>query len=150
MRDQVRISDRVVVGNEPPTAEMVDRLARDGFKAVVNLRTANEPKQVLTPDQERAAVEGAGMAYRHIPVASTGLSPELVDSFREAVSRLPAPVFVHCASGRRAGSFSVMLAAAEEGLSGDSALKKASDLGFDWSNAPDLEAFVRRYVDRSR
>ena len=150
MSDRIMINDRLVVGKEPPSAEMVHRLARDGFKAVVNLRTAQEANQVLTPEQERATVEGAGMVYRHIPVASTGLSPELVDSFREEVSRLPAPVFVHCASGNRAGSFSVMLAAVEEGRSGASALKKAKDLGFDWSSAPELEAFVRRYMEGAR
>lgn len=81
---------------------MVGRLARDGFKAVVNLRTAQEP------------------------------------------------ALVHCASGKRAGSFSVMPAAAEEGLSGDSALKKAKDLGFEWNNAPEFGAFVRQCLEGHR
>lgn len=147
--DRIRIDDRVVVGKVPPTAEVVQNLAREGFRAVVNLRTEAEEDQPLSPQQEGEAVRRAGMEYRHIPVSGSALDPSLVDRFRREVPQLPGAVFVHCASGRRAGSFAVMLAAAKQGLSGDEALAKARDLGFDWSGAPDLEAFIRNYLARA-
>jgi uncharacterized protein (TIGR01244 family) len=147
--DRIQINERVVVGKVPPTLQVVEGLTREGFRSVVNLREEAEENQALSPQQEGEAVRRAGMEYLHIPVSSGAMDPALVDRFRREVSRLPGPVFVHCASGRRAGTFSVMLAAAEEGLSGDAALARAKELGFDWSSTPELEAFIRRYLDRS-
>ena len=112
---------------------------------VLDLIRGRAVNQALSPQQEGEAVRRAGMEYRHIPVSGSALDPSLVDRFRREVPQLPGPVFVHCASGRRAGSFAVMAAAAEQGLSGGEALAKARDLGFDWSGTPELEAFIRNY-----
>jgi protein tyrosine phosphatase (PTP) superfamily phosphohydrolase (DUF442 family) len=48
------------------------------------------------------------MAYVHLPVPTNRLSGDLLARFHEEVSRLPKPVFVHCASGKRSGTFAVM------------------------------------------
>ena len=61
MSGRITINDSREVGDEPPSAEIVERLARDCFKTVVNLRTAQEANQVLRPEQERSAVQDAGM-----------------------------------------------------------------------------------------
>ena len=121
--DRVPVDERVVVGKSPPTPE---------------------ENQARSPEREGKAVRRAGMEYLHIPVSSAAMDPALVGRFRREVPRLPGPR----ASGRRAGSVAVMLAAAEQGLSGDEALAKAKELGFDRSGAPEHEAFVRGYVDR--
>lgn len=102
MTDRIRISDRVVVGKTPPSDLDLKGLAAEGFAAVVNLRRAGEPNQPLTPDEEGEAAARHGLRYVHIPVDGANIDEATIQSFRDEVARLPGPVFVHCASGRRA------------------------------------------------
>ncbi|MCB4824659.1 beta-lactamase hydrolase domain-containing protein [Roseicella aerolata] len=114
-------------------------MAQEGFKTVVNLRTAGEQNQPLSPEAEGEVARKAGLDYLHIPVASTDPRPEQVEQFREKLSGLPGPVLVHCASGKRSGAFAILQLATQEGLSGEDALARARTLGFDWKS-PELEA----------
>ena len=119
------------------------------FKAVANLRTHGEEDQPLSPDEEGRVVRGLGMAYLHYPVASGELSAELVDGFRRRLGELPRPLFAHCASGKRSGAFLMMHVAAETGLTGEETIRKAEEMGFE-CDTPQLEEFVRTYVDEHR
>ena len=85
-----------------PTPEQFTLVAQEGFKTVVNLALATSPGAV--PD-ERALVEGLGMAYVHIPVAFDG--PQLSDlqQFFAAVEQAPGKVFVHCIANKRVSAF---------------------------------------------
>lgn len=147
MAHRIRINDGLSVDTGQPTREELEHLAREGFKTVVNLRTAGEQNQPLSPEAEGEVARKAGLDYLHIPVASTDPRPEQVDQFREKLSGLPGPVLVHCASGKRSGAFAVLQIARQEGLSGEAALARAKELGFDWK-IPALEAFVVRYLDQ--
>lgn len=140
-------SDRPAVDTGQPGEEDFARLAEQGYAAVVDLRTEGEPNQPLPPAEEGGAVRKAGMEYIHIPVPIGNPLPEQVDRFREELSPLEGMVLVHCASGKRSGALAVLDAAAREGLSGDEAVSRAKDLGFDWKS-PELETFVRRYRER--
>ncbi|PHK95233.1 phosphatase [Pseudoroseomonas rhizosphaerae] len=148
MPNRIRINDRLSVDPTPPTREELERLAQEGFRSVVNLRTPGEPNQPLSPDAEGEATREAGLDYAHMPVAPTGLHSEQVDEFRQKLSELPGPVLIHCASGKRASIFGVLGLATEEGLSGEEALSRARALGFDWGS-PQIEAFIKRYLDQS-
>ncbi|MBP0447802.1 protein tyrosine phosphatase family protein [Roseomonas sp. SSH11] len=148
MPNRIRISDRLSVDPTPPTREELERLAQEGFRSVVNLRTPGEPNQPLSPDAEGEAAREVGLDYAHIPVAPTGPRPEQVDEFRQKLSDLPGPVLIHCASGKRASVFGVLGLAMEEGLSGEEGLSRARALGFDWGG-PEIEAFVRQYLDQN-
>ncbi|WP_424138248.1 beta-lactamase hydrolase domain-containing protein [Roseomonas chloroacetimidivorans] len=145
MAKRIRINDSLTVDTGQPTREELERLPREGFKAVVNLRTAGEQNQPLPPDAEGEVARKAGLDYAHIPVAPSGPQPEQVDLFRSQLSELPGPVLLHCASGKRSGVLGILVLAAQEGLSGEDALARARELGFDWSS-PALEDFVRRYL----
>lgn len=147
MGTHVKLNDRFTVGTGQPTEETLDDLARQGFKAVVNLRTRDERNQPLDPDAEGEKVRALGMEYRHIPVPGDIQDPARVDTFRDAVKALPGPVFVHCASGMRAGAFTIMHVASEQDQSGDEALATAREKGLPIT-APALESFVKTYVDR--
>lgn len=146
MTQRIRISDDLTVATGQPTREELERLSQEGFRAVVNLRTAGEQNQPLPPEAEGEVSRAAGLGYAHIPVAPTGPQPGQVDAFREKLAELPGPVLVHCASGKRSGVFAILHAAMQEGLSGKDALTKAQALGFNWQS-PELEDFVRRYLD---
>lgn len=149
MARRIKLSDGLSVDTGQPTREELGRLAQEGFKTVVNLRTAGEQNQPLSPEAEGEVARKAGLDYLHIPVASTDPRPEQVDQFREKLSELPGPVLVHCASGKRSGAFAMLQLATQEGLSGEEALARARTLGFDWKS-PELEGFVRQYLDQRR
>ena len=91
----------------------------------------------------------SGMAYLHIPVWTKDLKTEQVDEFRRQLADLPRPAFVHCYVGVRAGAFLMMSLAVDQGTSGDQALRQAEQMGFR-CDQPELEKFVKGYVDRHR
>lgn len=145
MQDRMKMNDRITVGPQP-SREQLEELAGQGFKSVVNLRTEGEKDQPLSPREEGEEAKSLGLSYRHIPVSAKEPKPEQVDQFRVEVERLPGPVFVHCASGKRAGAFSMIHQAVQSGWSGDEALEKAEQMGFQ-CDLPELKDFVRGYVD---
>lgn len=145
MQDRMKMNDHVSVGAQT-SEEQLRQLASEGFKSVVNLRTEGEKDQPLSPEAEGEKVRELGLAYLHIPVSAKEPKPEQVDRFRAEVSGLPGPVFVHCASGKRAGAFTMIHQAVESGWSGDETLEKAEQMGFQ-CDVPELKDFVRGYVD---
>ncbi|MFQ5902931.1 MAG: beta-lactamase hydrolase domain-containing protein [Candidatus Binatia bacterium] len=148
MGNWMKISDQLTVGPQP-SEDQLEELPRSGFKAVVNLRTAGEPEQPLSPIEEGVKVRALGMDYFHIPVSPQNLRSEQVDRFREELGRLRKPAFVHCYTGKRAGAFSMIHAAIELGWTGEETLRKAGEMGFE-CNVPALKEFVRGYIDRNR
>ena len=148
MARRIKLNEGLTVDIGQPTREELGHLAQEGFKTVVNLRTSGEQNQPLSPEAEGEVVRAAGLSYANIPVASTGPLPEQVDQFRQELAKLPQPVLVHCASGKRSGAFAIAHLARQDGLLGEDALAKAQALGFDWKS-PELEGFVRRYVDQA-
>lgn len=102
MTDRIRISDKVIVGKVPPSDSDLKSLASEGFTSVVNLRRAGEPNQPLTPEEEGEAAARHGLRYVHIPVDGANIDETTIQRFKAEVAQLAGPVFVHCASGRRA------------------------------------------------
>lgn len=141
----MKINDQVSVGGQPSEQELRE-LERQGFKSVVNFRTEGEDEQPLSPQAEGDKVSAAGMDYLHVPVSTEAMGPELVDQFREKLPDLPKPVFAHCKSGKRAGAMVIMKIAVDQGMTGEQALQKAKEMGFE-CDQPELERFVRSYVD---
>jgi uncharacterized protein (TIGR01244 family) len=103
----------------------------------------------LSPDAEGTKVRAAGMQYVHFPVSMLAMNPEKVDEFRQKMKKWPAPIFVHCNSGKRAGAFVMMDWAVKEGWSGEDTLAKAARMGFECDVAA-IKAFVRYYVNTRR
>ena len=148
MGERLAVSDKLAVGTGQPTWDDLRMLAAEGFRSVVDLRQEGERDQPLTPGaQERQAAESAGMAYVHLPVPTDRLSGDLLARFREEVLRLPKPVFVHCASGKRSGMFAFMHEAIERGLSGQQMMERAEAAGVLYG-PPEIREQVRAFVDR--
>ena len=148
MKDTIQINERITVGPQPSEEEL-KQLAAKGTKSIINLRTEGEEEQPLDPGAEGDKVGILGLEYCHIPVSPQDMTPVLVDRFRAEITKLPTPIFVHCASGKRAGAFSMMHLAVENGLTGEQTLDKAKKMGFE-CDQPDLEQFVISYVDSKR
>lgn len=146
MQDTVKIDDRFTVARFAPDADKLRQAAQEGFRSVVNMQTEGERKGI-GPQAEARAAEKAGLTYLHHPVDGEKLSDEVVDGFRRKAAELPAPVLVHCASGKRSGAMVMMHLAAEQDMSGEQAIEKAEQMGFE-CDTPELEEFVKGYVNR--
>ncbi len=145
MSDRMQIDDQLSVGGQPSESE-IRSLAEDGFKSVVNFRTAGEDDQPLSPDSEESSVLEAGMSYLHVPVSMESMDEATVNRFRQQLKSLPKPVFAHCKTGKRAGAMTMMHVAVEKGMSGEQALKRAEEMGFE-CDVPELKEFVSSYVN---
>lgn len=145
MPDHMQINDELTVVGQPTESE-IQTLAQDGFKTIVNFRTAGEDDQPLSPDQEQREVIAAKMKYLHVPVSMKSMDQAKVDEFRQQFKTLPKPVFAHCKTGKRAGAMAMMHVAVENGMTGEQTLKQAREMGFE-CDVPKLEEFVKTYVD---
>jgi uncharacterized protein (TIGR01244 family) len=128
-----------------PRLDHFAKLKADGVKAVLNLRQPSEHRA----EDERAAVEKAGLKYFNIPVVYTAPTDAQVDEFLkitdDAANR---PMFIHCTAAIRVGAFWMIRRAVRDGLSADAALEEGKRVGL--RNAPHLEEFARRYIDSHR
>ena len=144
----MQIDDQVSVGGQL-NSNQLKQLASEGFKTVVNLQTDGEANQLLSPEAEGKKVHELGLQYVHFPVSMATMSPEKVDEFRQRMKKWPAPVFVHCSSGKRSGAFVMMDKAIKQGWTGEDTLAKAARMGFDCDVA-EIKEFVRYYVNSRR
>lgn len=148
MENTIRMGDDYVIAKFEPTLETFDRMATEGFRSVVSVQTMDEDQKLPIEDERRAAEE-AGLAFHHEPVSGESLDDATVDRFREALERLPRPILLHCATGKRSGAMTMMHLASEQGMTGDEAIAKAESMGFE-CDTPAVESFVKDYVDRHR
>ncbi|OSP53905.1 beta-lactamase hydrolase domain-containing protein [Pseudoruegeria sp. SK021] len=148
MQDTVQITDRLTVAMFAPEAQHIKQAAHEGFRALVNMQTEDEHSTLkMEPQEEGRKAEEAGLTYLHHPVDGKALSDHTVDAFRRKIATLPAPVLVHCASGKRSGAFVVMHIACDAGMSGTEAMEMAEEKGVGL-NDPDLKKFVTQYIER--
>ena len=147
MQDTVQINDRFTIAKFAPEAEQIRQVAQEGFKSLINMQTDDEDDKLkMKPEEERQEAEQAGLAFLHHTVDGEKLSDNLVDEFRQKATELPAPVLVHCASGKRSGAFVMMHIGCEQGMTGEEVIKKAEEMGFE-CDTPQLEDFVKSYVN---
>jgi uncharacterized protein (TIGR01244 family) len=133
------------VGSQPSGKE-IKRLNDKKFRSIINLRTYGEEEQPFEPDKERQLVTSLGMEYLSILMTTETIDENKVGKFRSQVSKMPQPIFVHCHTGKRSAAFAMMERAVEEDITGDKAVRKAEEMGFE-CDIPELEAFVKKYID---
>lgn len=124
-----------------PRIEHFAALKSKGVKAVLNLRQPSEHRA----DEEKAAVEAAGMKYFNIPVVYAKPTDEQVDEFLKITDdRANRPMLVHCTAAIRVGGFWLIRRVLRDGMSWDTALEEARKVGL--NNAPHLEEFAKAYI----
>ncbi len=144
IRNFLQVNPQFCTGGQP-RMEHIAKLKADGVKAVLNLRQPSEHRA----DEEKAAVEGAGLRYFNIPVVYTAPSDAQVDEFLR-ITDDPAnrPMFIHCTAAIRVGAFWMIRRAVRDGLSDEAALEEGRKVGL--TNAPHLEEFARKYIAAHR
>jgi uncharacterized protein (TIGR01244 family) len=146
MSDRWKVTDKLFVGRGQPSEDELRGLAADGFASVVDLREAGEVGQVLSPPLEAAAAGRHGLRYVHLPTPADRIDATMLDRFRRTLAALAGPVFVHCASGKRSGTFAIAHAAAASGLAGERALDCIEESGAAYGS-PEMREMVGRYVN---
>ena len=134
------LDDRVATGGQP-TEGAYAKLAALGYRAVLNLRTAQEGVDL---DREKQLVEKAGMRYISIPVVGSAPKPEQADEFIEAAKK-PAnqPMLIHCGSANRVGAFWMIYRVVQQGWDEQLALDEAIKIGL---RSPELKSFAHVYI----
>ena len=117
-------------------------LAREGFRAVVNLRTSGEDGADI--EGSRSAAEAAGLRFVHIPFDGSSPDPAVLDRFLAAVSD-PAnqPAYIHCASANRASAAWLVKRVMLDGWPVARAIEEAERLGL---KSDKLKDFAVEYL----
>ncbi len=139
----------------------IDSIKTAGYQSVVVFRQNGEPTARLPTDPstgkidnhefsdengnydvtlEHAAVKDAGLHFYYLPLVSGGDSTWTKATFDKytPVLKLAAthgPVLVHCASGYRSSSFTLIYLAAENKQCSSWVVEKARQIGFDLNSA---------------
>lgn len=134
--------DAVVACGGATDAAALQALKADGFKAIINLRTAGEPGANL--EQNAARAKELGLKYISIPFSPQQPDPKAVDTFLgEIANKNNQPVFVHCGSASRVGSFWLVKRVMQDGWSVEKATEEAKLIGL---RGEPLEKFALDYI----
>ncbi len=147
MQRRIRLTQNLLIGTDQPSDADLQGFAQEGIRSVIDLRQDGEPDQALSPVAEAEAARRFELAYRHIPVAFDRIDADALDRVHSELSRLPQPIYIHCASGKRAGTLALVHRAVVEGLTGDAMMARAEELGFAFGS-DEFKDFIKRYVDR--
>lgn len=132
--------ERFATGGQPADAAF-PKLAANGYRVVLNLRT---PSEGVDLGRERQAVEKAGMRFVSIPVDPEAPKVEQVDEFLKIVKNADnQPMFIHCGSGNRAGAFWMIYRAVEQGWPAEKAASEAAQIGL---TSASLKTFALDYI----
>ncbi len=132
------------------TEEDVARLAKEGYRTILDLRAPTESPQgdVLAVNEERRAAGDAGLGYENVPVSISEADEELVGRVGERIREAEKPLLVHCSSGKRAGAMTLMNLGVERGMSAGECLQHAASMGFDCESEPAMKSLVVGYLER--
>lgn len=107
-----------ITSSGQPDAEALKVFADSGYKAVVDLRGAQESRGL----DEADVVEDLGMTYVPFPITgSDAISFDNAAMLRRLIDEQDGPVLVHCGSGNRVGAL-LALAEALEGADDEQAI----------------------------
>lgn len=117
------IADEVISAGQPDEAA-VEQYAADGFKTVIDLRTAGEDRGMDEP----AVVEEAGMKYVSLPIGRADITFEKAAELDALLKASDGPVVMHCGSGNRVGAL-MALRASLNGSTDEEALAVGKEYG---------------------
>jgi uncharacterized protein (TIGR01244 family) len=144
IRNFLQVTQQFCTGGQP-RIEHFAKLKADGVKAVLNLRQPTEHRA----DEEKDAVERAGLRYFNIPVVYRDPTEAQVDEFlRITDDEANRPMFIHCTAAIRVGAFWAIRRAVRDGLPVEAALEEGRKVGL--VNAPHLEEFAKKYIAAHR
>ena len=140
IRNFLQVTPSFCTGGQP-RPEHFAQLKKNGVKAVLNLRTPGEHRA----EEEKTAVEAAGLKYFNIPVVYREPADADVDAFLKITDdEANRPMFIHCTAAIRVGAFWLIRRVVRDGMTWDAALAESRKVGL--ANAPHLEEFAKAYI----
>jgi uncharacterized protein (TIGR01244 family) len=128
-----------------PSDQAFSKLAANGFRSVLNLRTAAEGVDL---EKERTLVEQSGMRYINIPVVTSAPKAEQVDEFIRVVKdKANHPMLIHCRSANRVGAFMMIYLVVDQGWTEAKAEEEAIKIGL---KNEELKSFARDYIKQRK
>jgi uncharacterized protein (TIGR01244 family) len=144
IRNFMRVSSDFCTGGQP-RIEHFAALKAEGVKSVLNLRTPGE----YDAEEERRAVEAAGLKYFNVPVVYRAPTFDQVAEFLRLTDDVSnRPMFVHCTAAIRVGAFWMIRRVVRDGWTWDNALAEARKVGL--VNAAHLEEFAKNYIEQNK
>ena len=144
IRNFLQVTPEFCTGGQP-RVEHFAKLKGDGVKAVLNLRQPSEHRA----DEEKQAVEAAGLKYYNIPVNYQNPSNADVDQFLEITDDAAnRPMFIHCTAAIRVGAFWMIRRVLRDGFTLEAAEQEAQKIGL--RESPHLNEFARAYIAKHR
>ncbi|MDP5338601.1 MAG: sulfur transferase domain-containing protein [Nodularia sp. (in: cyanobacteria)] len=133
------ITNTLAIGSVAET-EALKEVAQNGYKTVIDLCPAAEGNQLNASIVKELALE-----YVSVPVSAKNLTVETLEAFKQAVKASPKPIYTRCASGLRAGVFTLLILAEEEGWTEAQYLEKFQALGIAQKQNCPLGSFAHTY-----
>ena len=138
--------DAVVACGGATETSALEGLAKDGFKSVINLRTATE--QNANIEQNAARAKELGLKYIHIPFNTQQMDPTVIDQFLAAIAnKSNQPAYVHCGSASRVGSVWLAKRVLQDGWTVEKATEEAKAIGL---RSEALEKYALDYIAAHR
>ncbi|MEQ1832979.1 MAG: sulfur transferase domain-containing protein [Candidatus Eisenbacteria bacterium] len=131
----------VATGGQPEAAN-ITALAKAGFRTMLDLRAADEPRGF----DEDASMKAAGVRYVKLPVTPATLDDAVFEQVRRLMTETGGKgVFVHCASGNRVGAALIPWLVLDRGWDVERAVTAAKAGGL---KSAEMEAKARDYIAR--
>jgi uncharacterized protein (TIGR01244 family) len=138
------LADGLATGAQP-NDQAFSKLAENGFRTVLNLRTASEGADL---EKERKLVEQSGMRYINIPVVAKAPRAEQADEFIRVVKeKANHPMLIHCRSASRVGAFMMIYRVLQQGWSEEKAEEEAVRIGL---HTEELRKFAKDYIHQHK
>jgi uncharacterized protein (TIGR01244 family) len=135
--------DAVVACGGATETTALDGLAKDGFKAVINLRLPTEAGANI--EANAAHAKSLGLNYVSIPFNGQQPDPKAVDTFLATIAdKKNQPVFVHCGSASRVGGMWLIKRVLQDGWAVDKATEEAKLIGL---RSEPIEKFALAYIE---
>lgn len=118
-----KVTESLAIGNLI-TSEELQEIAQQGYSTLIDLCTPIESQQMKVED-----VKKLGFNYINIPVSPQNLNSELLQMFSKTVNTASQPVYIRCASGLRAGVFTLLTLADQQNWTEKEYLEHHQKLG---------------------
>ena len=141
IRNFTKVDDSIgCAGATDPKA--LAEVAKRGYKWVLNLRESTETGAAV--DESKAAAEGAGLKYIHLPFNSSKPDPAVADTFIKVVTdKSNQPIYIHCAGAGRVSGLWMAKRILVDKWPEDKALEEAKQIG---PPSETVLKFVAEYV----
>ena len=103
-----KITENLAVGSMAETAQLKE-IKQQGYNTVIDLCSSGEENQL-----DSQIVTDIGFHHVNIPVCPETLNQDTLNLFIKELDSLPHPSYIRCASGLRAGVFTLLALANKE------------------------------------